>query len=658
MRLWADHRVASVISLALLVIGLLIKPWALVLVLLVCFGGPLLAKLEDLKSSPIGRLAKMQWALLALGLAVVLLALNEGGGHVALIAGLIPMAWVFMTDRSLLTSSTTTKGKIRKRQSQDPSDLQEGLTSELEFGDHQTSEADPIGGISPPLTGNALLDKIKELGDIGKSDIVRSCGYVGKRPDGTDRLNFTAFYEALLEAKGIDTTADSSDEEDAVDDASETSSSHNQQIMNLPADWAQLDSSETVDRLKDQSDISAEVLTTLASSDDWEVRRAVAWHDNTPDAVIKALSNDDDSDVRQAIGDRSLPKDWRFLTRDEKATALQSSEISPNIIEALASSENWSLRQAVAWSPSTSDSVLDRLKEDDDEDVQLAASKERLLPVEWRFLPNWEKAERLAEQTVDESILSILASARASDVRRAVALHPGTKQDLLGKLAEDDDSSVQSGVRERALPNDWKALDDDDRIAALRDPGIPEAVLTILAGSGNWSIRQAVALSPSAPTSILKQLLNDEDADVQSAVRERELPEGWRALDDDEKVERLNEGEADAAVLTILAKSGRWDVRQAVAQNPATADDLLRQLAEDDDDDVQSAAKKNLKQRGQSTGHRDSTTPWNELFSVDTSEENFERSPFENVPHLLDPIAEGERLVLVNLGVIEEECDE
>ena len=53
------------------------------------------------------------------------------------------------------------------------------------------------------LTGSDLLDKVKELGDVSKSDLVRACGYVSEKKDGGDRLNFTAFYEALLEAKGV-----------------------------------------------------------------------------------------------------------------------------------------------------------------------------------------------------------------------------------------------------------------------------------------------------------------------------------------------------------------------------------------------------------------------------------------------------------------------
>ena len=53
------------------------------------------------------------------------------------------------------------------------------------------------------LTGSDLLAKVKELGDVSKSDLVRACGYVSTNKNGSERLNFTAFYEALLEAKGV-----------------------------------------------------------------------------------------------------------------------------------------------------------------------------------------------------------------------------------------------------------------------------------------------------------------------------------------------------------------------------------------------------------------------------------------------------------------------
>jgi len=66
--------------------------------------------------------------------------------------------------------------------------------------------------VASPLAGADLLAKVKEMGDASKSDLVRSCGYVSTKKDGTERLNFTAFYEALLEAKGVGFAGGSSDQ--------------------------------------------------------------------------------------------------------------------------------------------------------------------------------------------------------------------------------------------------------------------------------------------------------------------------------------------------------------------------------------------------------------------------------------------------------------
>ena len=54
------------------------------------------------------------------------------------------------------------------------------------------------------LTGTDLLTKVKELGDVSKTELATPCGYVSQKKDGSDRVNFTAFYEALLGAKGVE----------------------------------------------------------------------------------------------------------------------------------------------------------------------------------------------------------------------------------------------------------------------------------------------------------------------------------------------------------------------------------------------------------------------------------------------------------------------
>ena len=73
------------------------------LVLAVVFGGPLLKQLESFKASPISSLRRDHWICIALVLSVVLLALTGGNsGRGALILALLPVAWVLVTDRSLL----------------------------------------------------------------------------------------------------------------------------------------------------------------------------------------------------------------------------------------------------------------------------------------------------------------------------------------------------------------------------------------------------------------------------------------------------------------------------------------------------------------------------------------------------------------------------
>ncbi|MCP9848742.1 AbrB family transcriptional regulator [Cyanobium sp. Morenito 9A2] len=54
------------------------------------------------------------------------------------------------------------------------------------------------------LSGEELLSAVKELSEASKPELVRATGYVTRQKDGSERLNFTAFYEALLAAKGLD----------------------------------------------------------------------------------------------------------------------------------------------------------------------------------------------------------------------------------------------------------------------------------------------------------------------------------------------------------------------------------------------------------------------------------------------------------------------
>ena len=51
------------------------------------------------------------------------------------------------------------------------------------------------------LSGNQLINTVQSLPDADINEVVRSCGYISTQKNGTQKLNFTDFYIALLTAK-------------------------------------------------------------------------------------------------------------------------------------------------------------------------------------------------------------------------------------------------------------------------------------------------------------------------------------------------------------------------------------------------------------------------------------------------------------------------
>ena len=54
-----------------------------------------------------------------------------------------------------------------------------------------------------PLTGKALLKKVKDLSDSSKKDTAIACGYYTTTKDQQKRVNLGKFYDAVLQAKGV-----------------------------------------------------------------------------------------------------------------------------------------------------------------------------------------------------------------------------------------------------------------------------------------------------------------------------------------------------------------------------------------------------------------------------------------------------------------------
>ncbi len=55
-----------------------------------------------------------------------------------------------------------------------------------------------------PLTGQALVEKVKELGNLSKEEKARECGYYTQTKNGIERVNMMKFLNALIDAEGIE----------------------------------------------------------------------------------------------------------------------------------------------------------------------------------------------------------------------------------------------------------------------------------------------------------------------------------------------------------------------------------------------------------------------------------------------------------------------
>lgn len=54
------------------------------------------------------------------------------------------------------------------------------------------------------LTGEDLVKKVKELGNLSKEEKARACGYYTVTKNGIERVNMMKFLNALIDAEGIE----------------------------------------------------------------------------------------------------------------------------------------------------------------------------------------------------------------------------------------------------------------------------------------------------------------------------------------------------------------------------------------------------------------------------------------------------------------------
>lgn len=170
---------------------------------------------------------------------------------------------------------------------------------------------------------------------------------------------------------------------------------------------------------------------------------------------------------------------------------------------------------------------------------------------------SWYIRSRLAHNLkLDTSGLSELAEISSEDTLTLIqiAINPRTSVELLSKLARSDHWPLREAVG--------------------KNPQAPHDVFMLLARDASDSVRHVVASNPCTSEDILNMLARDTDYHIRKCVAE-------------------NRG-APIQLLRRLAKDRSCQVRGALAINPNIDDDIRRALLNDRDERVRYNMQRNL----------------------------------------------------------------
>lgn len=193
-----------------------------------------------------------------------------------------------------------------------------------------------------------------------------------------------------------------------------------------------------------------------------------------------------------------------------------------------------------------------------------------------------------ARPELTRSDIEVLLFDTDDRVRTIAAQHPAAPVEVLAFLAAIDDLSVALPAMPPLVFD--RLLTNADGLARLgQRSDLPADKAEAMATSTAWTVRRAIAASPSLPAEVAFTLALDFDRDVRAAVAANpHAPANVVALlrsDDDGLVRDACPAGATAEV----RRDDYWQVREAVAGNANTSVVVLTRLAVDSDRDVRRA---------------------------------------------------------------------
>ncbi len=311
--------------------------------------------------------------------------------------------------------------------------------------------------------------------------------------------------------------------------------------------------------------LSMTLLRRLAKDDDWRVRQAVAMHDRTLPEVLKKLAKDSDRDVREAVaGHPDTPSES---------------------LEQLLADSNEAVRfkaQNNANAPQATVGLLHRLEQRDPNLRDLAR------------LPAWMNALVAAHPNAPEDLLERLAQEDDINVVCAVATNPTTPQRMLERLCAHGQSEVLMAVGRNprlSVAGSKKLIASHDqnlREVVAMHPNLSQELLEQLGKDTHWEVRRAVAQHPRCPTHLLERLSADSETDValgavlhhhaNSACAvaalgvEMRLPEALLKI-------RSHDPSLESGWLEFVARRGNDAAKHLMASHPNVSTTVLEWLA-------------------------------------------------------------------------------
>ena len=385
----------------------------------------------------------------------------------------------------------------------------------------------------------------------------------------------------------------------------------------LPEEWVVLNKWLKIQKIKEDF-VENEILDKLSEIDDKDILVAIALSKNSSKKLLDKLKTDNYyQEVTQAVKNRKLPDEWRYLNTKEILQKLQENDIPESVLKILSEHYDQSILKAVILHQGITESLAESInkkykelllfKEVEEENFERIQFYLRLrtLPSKWKYLIDLEEGNEnkliktLKEDDLDDIVFEVFSFSNAPYIREAVASNPNISKTVLSKLRNDYSEEVLQAIKERSLPIEYKRLKVEELIEKLSKETIDESILKILSESEDDEIRSAVVNSPNTSDSLLEKMLENNYYFewIREEALQRLLPNEYKNLSVEETIINIEKDKYDISTLKLISYSMEVEIRQAVARNHKTPKETLMKLLEDSYE-VADLAKKELSDRG------------------------------------------------------------